>query len=178
MIKNGLSTFSLSSGPVNPLFLGGAGSFSNISPGGNGVKTNEPGMVDATFPTCAVYTVTGNSSSANSAQSSFAFNRVGASKVNPPFTLHIFYDVPTNSLNGGGSTALAIVGVSYDDSSNTLHQVFPVEIPAGTVQAETSVTVSIPKGAKNFSINASVQTRSIDTAGTLTLRIFEAWVTF
>jgi hypothetical protein len=81
-----------------------------------------------------------------------------------------------NSLNGGGATSLAIIEVIYRDVNGVNQQFFPVQVPAGTVVGKSTATVSIPMGAHNFTVNISVQTRVVDTSGTLTLRVFEIWV--
>jgi hypothetical protein len=165
-------------GRINTFSVVPYASFQSITPGGNGSKTNESFMADGNFDSHGDLTVSGNGSAANSAQSSISFNptQLLALRGNLPMSVNVIYDIPVNSLNGGGSTALAIIGVSYTDSTGHNQQTFPVQVPAGQTQARTNVAVSIPVGATNFSINASVQTRAIDTAGVLTMRVYEVWV--
>jgi hypothetical protein len=114
-------------------------------------------------------------SAANSAASSFNFSQLGILERGRSVVVNIVYSVPTNSLNGGGATALAVIGVAYTDSGGSNHQVFPVTVPAGTTVAKTQVSVTIPAGSYNFAISPSVQTRTIDTSGTLTMDVFEAY---
>jgi hypothetical protein len=163
------------SGMTNSYYLASFGSFDTIAPGGNGSKTGEANMVDGNFNDFAAWTVTGNGSAANSAASSFNFGQLSMIRRQGPMVVKILYSVPTNGLNGGGLQALAIVGVAYTDANGNVQQAFPVQVPAGTVVAQTLATVSIPPGASNFVINASVQTRAVDTAGTLILHVIEAW---
>ncbi len=164
------------SGQVNTHYLGNLGTFLAITPGGNGVKTNEPAMVDGSLNDHADFTVTGNSSAANTAASTFNFSQLSLIRHRGPMTVKILYDIPTNSLNGGGAQSLAVVGVAYTDSAGANQQAFPVSVPAGTTVGKGIASAVIPAGSSNFALNPSVQTRTIDTSGTLTLRVWEAWI--
>jgi hypothetical protein len=151
--------------------------FQSIAPGGNGVVGNQGNLIDGNLADSASYTVTGNGSAANVAQSSLNQVALPVSTRPSSITAKILYDVSTNTLNGTVGPSRFNIDITYIPAGGgaAVHNNVVI-ITAGTTQAKTVASVSIPVGASSIGFNITAQTLSADTAGQLVAHCYEFWV--
>ena len=162
-------------GITTKYFLGAFGKFDVITPGGNGVIASEPNGVDGNFATFSEYSVTGNSSPANSA--AFSLN-VHPLPVRRPISekVKILYAIPTNSLAGSSPVARAVISVVYQVGNASPVVTNLAVISKGVTVPPTTLSLDLPLNATLLVINGSVITTSGDASGTLKMDIYEVWV--
>jgi len=138
------------------------------------VKSNEGNIIDGNFTNSASYTVTGNSSAANVAQTSMNNAALVVSRKPQSVTAKILYDVTTNSLNGAPSgTARFSIDITYTDAAGNVTHNFVVIVGAGTTVGKSVASVSVPVTASAVAVNITAQTLATDTTGQLVAHVYE-----